>query len=118
MPNENEIKVWKTFLEGRVQQEKGNDEYALKAFDEALRARPDNQHFINSKAIALQRLDRGGEDKVALVQQWYEQLATTLVGENDKPEDWIAGLTAILSDLEGAAPREGAVRPLVAGVAW
>ncbi|HMO82377.1 MAG TPA: tetratricopeptide repeat protein [Pyrinomonadaceae bacterium] len=50
---------WKTFLEGRIAQEEGNNERALEAYNAALSEDPNNVHFLRAKAAAQAALNDG-----------------------------------------------------------
>ncbi len=96
---------WKSFLSARLAQEQGEDEKALRTFEELLRAHPNDPHVRSSHAFALERLGRGKEAVADRIAARYSQLAGTLSGANDKPENWSAALSSILSDIEQAEVR-------------
>jgi len=95
MENEKIIKAWKIFLKGRINQEKGSDEEALKSIEKALKIYPDNPHFLNAKANALNNLKNHQEALIAKIDAGYKKLAQSLVGDNDQPRPWINGLEKI-----------------------
>jgi tetratricopeptide (TPR) repeat protein len=99
------IEAWKIFLKGRIAQEKGNNEEALKAFDQALEHDPENPSFLNARSNALLALNPE-EALVARIQRGYELLAKTYVGENDRPAPWIEGLERLLNEAETVSPIE------------
>jgi tetratricopeptide (TPR) repeat protein len=100
METRTKLEAWKIFLRGRIIQEKGDNDSALKAFDQALKLYPDNPFFLNAKSNALLTMNRSEEALVARVQGAYAELAKTYVGENDKPGPWIEGLEKLLAEGE------------------
>lgn len=103
MAIEREIDAWKLFLKGRILQEKGDNKEALNAIDKALSLDPDNTSFLNAKAVALRDLGKGEEASVAQAKSQYRELAQRLVGDRDKPKEWIKGLEDISAKIERAA---------------
>ena len=112
-----ELDTWRTFLNARIAQEQGKDEEALPAFEKVLQADSTNPQFINSKTIALRRLNRNDEAFVNHMKARYAELAKTYVGEHDRPKPWIEGLTAILDEIRNYE-RAGGAEDLLASVAW
>jgi len=107
METKTKLEAWKVFLRGRIVQEKGDNDSALRAFDQALKLYPDNPFFLNAKSNALFAMNRSEEAFVARIQGGYVDLAKTYVGENDKPGPWIEGLEKLLEEgesLERMAP--------------
>ncbi len=94
------IDIWKEFLAGRIEQEKGNHEEALKYFESVLKADPNNPSFLRAKANALKGLKKPKEALMADVVAEYRELAQTHIGEMDKPDLWIRGLEGILAKIE------------------
>ena len=94
------LAAWKSYLRGRIAQEQGQDDQALRAFEQALLIDPNNVSFLNSKSIALQRLNRRDDAVAAQIEKSYRALASELGGDNDKPEAWIAGLNSVLEELQ------------------
>jgi len=101
MKNQTNGEAWKIFLKGRIQQEKGENEEALKHFDQALKFEPDNEYFLNAKCIALASLNRHQEVPIAVyMRKGYSELAKTFIGKLDTPDFWIAGLTQLMQKAE------------------
>jgi tetratricopeptide (TPR) repeat protein len=114
MEKQTQLEAWKFFLKGRLAQEKGNNDEALKAFEDALKHDPSNHSFLNAKAIALNALNRPMEALATGIQNSYEELAKKYVGVNDKPELWIEGLQKLISDVDkGIAGKVG-----ISAVCW
>ena len=100
MNPQKELEAWKIFLKGRILQEEGKDNEALKYFEEASKIEPNNSQFLNAKAFALQNLKRTDEALLNIVKSQYSKLATKLVEKNDKPEQWLEGLNEIVNNIE------------------
>lgn len=98
MANQSKLEAWKIFLQGRIAQERGDEEKALKAFDQAIHADPNNSFFLRSKSIALARLSEPSE--TSHIASAYAELALKHSGERDKPELWIKGLETLLGEAE------------------
>ncbi len=108
MANESKLEAWKTFLQGRIAQERGDEEKALKAFDQAIHADPNNSYFLRSKSIALSRLHRVEPSEASGIASAYAELAQKHSGDHDKPEPWIKGLETLLGETDkGLAPVAG-----------
>jgi Flp pilus assembly protein TadD len=104
---------WKTYLNARIAQEQGDDEKALRAFQELLRAHPDDAHLRSSESFAMERLGRGKESAANRIAVKYSQLATKLSGANDKPDAWTSGLSSIIQEIEQTDARGGIVSPVL-----
>lgn len=115
MESQNKLEAWKVFLRGRVAQEKGSNEEALKAFEQALKYEPDNPSFLNAKSNALSALNRPEEALVSRLQRSYADLAKKYVGENDKPTAWVEGLQKLIEEAEA---HEVAGRVTISSVCW
>lgn len=105
---------WKTFLNARALQEKGDDQKALEIFEELLLVKPANPHLQSSRAFALERLGRGTEaiaDRIALK---YAELGRELTGDSDKPEAWTSALSSLLGEVENAEAKGVVASALVA----
>ncbi|MDD5190347.1 MAG: tetratricopeptide repeat protein [Dehalococcoidales bacterium] len=94
------LEAWKTFLRGRIEQEKGNHEGALKAFDTALKIDPANPAFLTARGNALAKLGKPEEAMVSQLVASYSKLAVKLTGKNDKADTWVAGLEQMLKKAE------------------
>lgn len=115
MENQTKLEAWKIFLKGRIAQEKGNNEEALKAFEDALKYDPDNRSFLYAKSNALAALNRSEEALVSRIQKGYGELAKKYVGENDKPSAWIEGLQKLIAEIES---QEIAWKVTIGTVVW
>jgi len=98
---------WKSFIKGRIAQERGDDKGALEAFDRALGTDPNNQSFLRARSNAMVRLGRRDDLVAAKVAEAYAGLASKCVGEADKPEVWAKGLEGLLAQVE-SWEKEGA----------
>jgi predicted Zn-dependent protease len=99
------LEAWKTFLRGRIAEERGDPETALEAYDEALAADPGNEAFQRSRANALSGLGRPDDGVAARIASQYQTLAEQLVGPDDEPDAWIQSLERLLSTAEQAKER-------------
>lgn len=106
------LNEWKAFLTARIAQEQGDDEKALKTFEELLRIHPDNVHLQSSVSFALERLGRGKEAAGTRIAAKYAQLASSLSGGNDQPDAWNAALSSVVADIDHAELR-GSVSPVL-----
>jgi hypothetical protein len=104
---------WKTFLEARIAQENGDDQAALRVFEDLLKIYPDNDHLQSSRAFALERLGRGEEALADRIAVKYADLGRSLIGPADRPEVWTRELTSLLEAAERGKD-QAAVSPLVA----
>jgi len=91
---------WKEFLSARRDQESGKDEKALNVFDNLLHKYPGDSHLTASKAISLQRLDRGEEAAAAIIASSYSEMGMKLVGDADTPESWDKALSGAIKEID------------------
>lgn len=103
METQGELAAWKVFLQGRILQEQGMNEEALACFEEALAHGPQNMSFLNAKAVALGAVGDVTNAALTHIEGQYRELARTLIGKKDKPEDWIKALENVSADVERAA---------------
>jgi len=103
MATQKELEAWKVFLQGRILQEQGNNDEALSCFEKALAADPQNASFLNAKAVALRAVGKDAAAAVTRIESQYRELARTLVGDKDKPEDWIKALESVAAEADRAA---------------
>ncbi len=94
------VQDWKVFLRARIAQEQGNDQQALLAFETLNQKYPGDAHLAASRAFALQRLGRNDEAAAASIAAKYAVLGRTLVGEQDKSEEWTNQLNVVLGEVE------------------
>ncbi|MDH6291951.1 hypothetical protein [Rhodococcus opacus] len=94
------LEDWRTFLEARIEQERGNDEQALAVFDQLSETYPNDSHLSASRAYALQRLGRTQEAASSRLAARYASLGQALVGPNDKPDLWISALQDVLNEVD------------------
>src|SRR4051794_26316998 len=101
------VEAWKIFLQGRIAEEKGDQEAALRAYDEALAVDPSNEAFRKARANALTALGRSNDAAASRIARQYEHLAAQLSGPDDDPEAWIPSLERLLNStdrIEATAP--------------
>ena len=108
------VQDWKTFLDARLTQEKGDDAKALQVFDELLAVYPDNRHLQSSRAFALERLGRGEEAIASRIAVKYAEIGRTLIGPADKPDAWTQQITSLLDDVEEAKANNALSAALIA----
>jgi len=94
------LDAWKIFLEGRIDQEKGELGAAINAFDRALLIDPINPSFMKAKAAAVTVANHLEAAIVAELAKEYERLALTYVEQDDKPDLWIKELNKLISRIE------------------
>lgn len=94
---------WRSFLEGRIAQERGNDAKALSTFDKLQQKYPGNAHIASSRAFALERLGRSREASASRIAARYAELSGQLSGASDDPVAWVAGLDDLLEQTRAAA---------------
>lgn len=112
-----QLEAWKKFIRGRIAQEQGREEDALREFEQALQIDPDNECFREASKVAQQdlrqNLSPSEEHRLVRVQHGYQQLSQTLTSQND---DRVEGLKRILAELEGSPPIDGYVRTYKGGL--
>jgi len=94
------LEAWKVFLRGRIAQEQGKDEEALKLLDAALKIEPENRHFLAARAAVLGHMGRDREAVTTSIAARYGDLARGLSGEKDQPGPWLQGLEKLLRDAD------------------
>ncbi len=94
------LESWKTFIKGRIAEESGNFSEAIEAYDQALKDDPTNVSFLRAKTNALLQQRQPEEASIDTISRGYAELASELVGENDKHKAWIQGLTNLLGEAE------------------
>jgi hypothetical protein len=94
------VDEWRTFLKARIKQEQGHDADALPVFESLLVFHPRNPHLLASRTFALARLKQGENAAASVIEAEYSQAGQTLVGANDKPDQWEAKLNSLLTQLE------------------
>ena len=65
-----QMEAWKKFIRGRIAQEQGREEEALRGFEQALEIDPDNNYFREASEVAKRNLvlelrSRSDEDHLA-----------------------------------------------------
>jgi hypothetical protein len=100
MADQLSVGEWRTFLQARIRQEQGKDADALPVFESLLAAHPRNPHLLASRTFALARMRQGEDAAASHIDSEYTQAGQTLVGDNDKPDQWEAKLTSLLEKLD------------------
>jgi hypothetical protein len=112
-----QLEAWNKFIRGRIAQEQGCEEDALKEFEQAID--PNNRCFRDASKVAhdssYRNLSSVEEHLFVRVQQGYERLAETASGRQDEPME---GLKRILAELEGRTPFDGYVKTYNGGLHW
>jgi hypothetical protein len=114
MATQPSLGAWKEFLNARIQQEKGNDEQALEAYDKLLAQYPGNDHFQSARTFALSRLGRAEAAAASNVAKMYNEIGKRLSGQEDRPDQWISELNSLLKETENFGGRIGSA----VGVVW
>jgi hypothetical protein len=113
-----ELSAWRTYLKGRIEQEKGNHTAAVAAFEAALRLDPTNPSFLKSLAISTATSPSDVSTAVSGLEAGYRKLAESLSGQDDDPKKWIAGLEKLVTDSDKAGGRGAAAVAQVMDVVW
>lgn len=100
------LDAWKTFLRGRISEEQGDHEAALRAYDTALEREPGNEAFQRARANALSALGKSDDVVATRIAKQYEYLAAQLTGPDDEPEAWIQSLERLLRTADSAEALE------------
>ena len=111
-----QMEAWKKFIRGRIAQEQGREEEALRGFEQAIEIDPNNKYFREASEVAKRNLSRNlsrsDEDHLLHVQACYEQIARTITSQNERVE----GFKEMLAELEGRPPIDGYVRTYKGGL--
>jgi hypothetical protein len=112
-----QLEAWNKFIRGRIAQEKGPEEGALREFEQAIDS--NNRCFRDASKVAhdlsYRNLSSVEEHLLVRVQQGYERLAETVASQQDEPME---GLKRILAELEGRTPFDGYVKTYNGGLHW
>jgi hypothetical protein len=112
-----QLEAWNKFIRGRIAQEHGREEDALREFEQAID--PNNRCFRDTSKVAhgvsYRNLSSVEEHLLVRVQQSYERLAETVPCQQDEPME---GLKRILAELEGRTPFDGYVKTYNGGLQW
>jgi tetratricopeptide (TPR) repeat protein len=100
--------AWKTFLKGRIAEEKGEKDEALRAYDEALAIDPGNGAFQRARANVRSALGEPDDAVAVRIAHQYEHLAAQLTGPDDDPESWVNSLEHLLQVAERGDALESA----------
>ena len=104
-----QMEAWKKFIRGRIAQEQGREEEALRGFEQAIEIDPNNKYLREASEVAKRNLSRNlsrsDEDHLLHVQACYEQIAQTITSQNERLE----GFKEMLAELEGRPPIDGYV---------
>jgi hypothetical protein len=110
-----QLEAWNKFIRGRIAQEPGREEDALREFEQAID--PNNRCFRDARKIAHESSYPSSveEHLLVLVQQGYERLAEIVSSRQDEPME---GLKRILAELKGCTPFDGYVKTYNGGLHW
>lgn len=107
-----DFETWKLFIKARIDQERGEHDVALANLRKALKRDPDNPFFLHAEAQSLRALGKVAlvdEHSTDLVARKYAESARKNMGQQDRPEIWIAELRSLLQEIEMA---EGQTRKI------
>jgi uncharacterized protein YukE len=112
------LEAWNKFIRGRIAQEQGREEAALREFEQEID--PNNRCFRGASKVAhgvsYRNLSSVEEHLLVRVQQSYERLAETVDSQLD--DEPMEGLKRILAELEGRTPFDGYVKTYNGGLQW
>jgi hypothetical protein len=111
------VEAWNKFIRGRIAQEQGREEDALREFEQAIDH--NNRCFRDARKVAREssyrNLSSVEEHLLVRVQQGYERLAEIVSSRQDESNE---GLKRILAELEGRTPFDGYVKTYNGGLHW